>query len=138
MCLLGFTDRELAGFFNVTESTLNLWKLKHPEFSESLKAGKNCADSDVAAKLFERALGYSCPAVKIFHTEEGTIEHGYMEHYPPDSTAAIFWLKNRDPGRWRDRQHLEHTGKDGAPIRIEDMVALTDAELLAIIAVKPA
>ena len=132
LCLLGFTDREIANFFGVVESTLNLWKLKHPEFSESIKEGKSAADCEVASKLYERALGCSHKAVKIFNTESGTVEHEYTEHYPPDTTAAIFWLKNRDPGRWRDKQLLEHTGKDGAPIRIEDMAAMTDAELMAI------
>lgn len=132
MCLLGFTDRELAGFFGVSEQTLNTWKHAHPEFLESLKAGKNAADSEVVSKLYERALGCSHKAVKIFNTELGVVEHEYVEHHPPDTTAAIFWLKNRNPEKWRDKQLLEHTGKDGAPIRIEDMAAMSDAELAAI------
>lgn len=132
LCLLGFTDREIANFFGVSEQTVNAWKHAYPEFLESLKAGKSCADAEVSAKLYERALGYSHKAVKIFLTNNGTVEHEYVEHYPPDITAAIFWLKNRDPGRWRDKQLLEHTGADGAPIRIEDMAAMTDAELMAI------
>jgi hypothetical protein len=32
----------------------------------------------------------------------------YIEHIPPDVTACIFWLKNRDPQHWRDSQQLEH------------------------------
>lgn len=120
LCLLGFTDRELANFFGVSEQTLNTWKHAHPEFLESLKAGKSCADAEVSAKLYERALGYSHKAVKIFNTEEGTIEHEYVEHYPPDSTAAIFWLKNRNPDHWRDKQHIE-TRAAGAAQPVEEM-----------------
>ena len=66
LCRLGATDRELADFFDVAESTLNLWKLEHAEFSESLKRGKAEADAEVADKLFRRATGYSHEAVKIF------------------------------------------------------------------------
>jgi len=132
LCLLGFTDAALADFFGVSTVTLWKWKHSHPEFVNALNAGKAVADCEVASKLYERALGCSHKAVKIFNTESGTVEHEYTEHHPPDTTAAIFWLKNRDPGRWRDKQLLEHTGKDGAPIRIEDMAALSDAELMAI------
>jgi hypothetical protein len=32
----------------------------------------------------------------------------YIEHVPPDVTARISWLKNRDPARWREAQQLEH------------------------------
>ncbi len=65
LCRLGATDKELADFFEVAESTVNLWKIEHPEFSESLKAGKAQADAEVADKLFKRATGYSHSAVKI-------------------------------------------------------------------------
>ncbi|PHM57014.1 terminase [Xenorhabdus sp. KK7.4] len=58
LCLLGYTDKELADFFEVSESTLNNWKHDHPGFLESLKKGKQVADGEVAAKLFHRATGY--------------------------------------------------------------------------------
>ena len=105
-CRLGATDRDLAEFFEVAESTLNLWKLEHPEFSESLKAGKSLADVEIADKLYHRARGYSHEAVKIFMPAgaDAPVIVPYVEHYPPDTTAAIFWLKNRRPDLWRDRQ----------------------------------
>ncbi len=37
LCLLGYTDAELADFFEVSESTINKWKLDYPKFSESIK-----------------------------------------------------------------------------------------------------
>lgn len=109
LCLLGATDKGLANFFEVTESTLNLWKQQHPEFSESLKAGKEEADAVVASSLFHRATGYSHPDVDIKIFKGKIIKTPLTKHYPPDSTAAIFWLKNRNPKQWRDKQEIEHS-----------------------------
>lgn len=109
LCLLGATDKRIADFFDVTESTLNLWKQEFPEFSESLKAGKEEADSVVAQSLFHRATGYSHPDVDIKLFKGKIITTKLTKHYPPDSTAAIFWLKNRQPKQWRDKQEVEHT-----------------------------
>lgn len=109
LCLLGATDKGLANFFEVTESTLNLWKKEYPEFSESLKEGKEEADAVVASSLFHRATGYSHPDVDIKIFKGKIIKTQLVKHYPPDSTAAIFWLKNRNPSKWRDKQEIEHS-----------------------------
>lgn len=109
LCLLGATDKGLANFFEVTESTLNLWKQEYPEFSESLKAGKEEADAVVASSLFQRATGYSHPDTDIKIYKGKIVTTKLTKHYPPDSTAAIFWLKNRNPGKWRDKQEIEHS-----------------------------
>ena len=95
LCRLGAKDSELADFFHVNEDTINEWKKVHPEFSESLKEGKALADAEVADKLFKRATGYEHKAVKISANPNGD-EHvtEYVERYPPDTTAAIFWLNH--------------------------------------------
>ncbi len=116
LCRLGATDKEVSDFFDVSESTLNKWKLDHPEFSESLKRGKTIADAEVADKLFKRATGYSHDAIKIMQYEGQPIEVPYTENYPPDTTACIFWLKNRRPDIWRDKMTQEHSGPNGAPL----------------------
>jgi transposase-like protein len=104
LCKLGATDRELAEFFGVAESTLNLWKSDYPTFSESLKRGKGESDARVEQSLYRRALGYSHDAVKILMTKDGDVyREEYVEHYPPDTVACIFWLKNRQPEHWRDK-----------------------------------
>jgi len=118
LCLLGAIDKQIADFFGVSESTLNKWKLDYPEFSESLKSGKDEADALIAHSLFHRAKGYSHTDTK-FATHEGMItdEKEYTKHYPPDTTAAIFWLKNRQKEAWRDAKDIngsvqhEHTHK---------------------------
>ena len=108
LAALGATDREAADFFEVAESTLYLWKHTHPDFSEALKVGKAAADARVEQSLYRRALGYSHDAVKIMSYEGNVITEPYVEHYPPDTTAAIFWLKNRKPEEWRDKAVVEH------------------------------
>ncbi len=110
LCKLGATDKDLADFFGVTEQTINNWKLAEPLFFESLKRGKMLADANVASALYHRATGYSHEAVKIFNHEGVPLEVPYTEHYPPDPTSMIFWLKNRRPDLWRDKREVENSG----------------------------
>ena len=112
LCLMGATDAKLAEFFEVNEDTINEWKKRHPEFSESLKRGKDDADAVIAASLYHRAKGYSHKAVKIFADPKSGAEQivEYVEQYPPDTTAAIFWLKNRQRANWRDKTEQEVSG----------------------------
>jgi transcriptional regulator with XRE-family HTH domain len=109
-CEAGFTDKDLADLFGVSKSTINLWKLEHKDFSDSLKGGKENADNRVEASLYHRAIGYSYDAVKIFLDPDTKkpIYAPYREHVPPDVTACIFWLKNRRPKEWRDVQDYRH------------------------------
>ena len=110
LALLGATDKDLADFFEVTETTINNWKLAHPTFFESLKKGKMVADATVAESLYKRANGYEHEDVDIKMYEGRIIETKLIKHYPPDTTAGIFWLKNRQPKQWRDKVETEHTG----------------------------
>jgi hypothetical protein len=113
-CRAGFTDRELAELLGVSLSALGKWKRQREDFCSALKVGKAEADSRVERSLYERATGYSYNAVKIFlpYGSREPVYAPYVEHVPPDTTAAIFWLKNRNPAQWRDAWQLEHvTGK---------------------------
>ena len=129
LCLLGATDKELSEFFSVSEQTLNKWKKDYPEFLESLKKGKNIADANVASRLYNRAIGYNCKATK-FATSNGKITDSkeFIEHYPPDTTAAIFWLKNRQPEKWRYKKEVDANVNLG-----DELESLTDEQLQAII-----
>src|SRR5262245_37366383 len=117
LALLGATDAEMANFFHVNQDTLQEWKKRYSEFSESIDKGKIGADARMAKSLYHRGLGYSHEAVKIFNGPEGPVYAPYTEHYPPDTQAASLWLRNRQPKRWRDR--IEHTGADGEPIQVQ-------------------
>ena len=114
LCKLGATDRELADFFGVCEATINNWKADHPEFLESLKRGKDEADGRVEQSLYRRALGYSHDAVHVSNYQGEVTLTPIVEHYPPDTTACIFWLKNRKPDEWRDMSRLDLTNSDGS------------------------
>ena len=121
---LGATDPELAEFFGVNVDTIYEWKKVHASFSDAIKDGKFIADAEVADKLFKRATGYEHQAVKIVADAKTGAEHSveYTERYPPDTTAAIFWLKNRRPDLWRDRVEQQLSGPGGGAIPIQSTV----------------
>lgn len=116
LALLGATDKELADFFEISESTLNEWKLKYPKFSESIKRGKQIADGEVADKLFKRATGYEHPDVDIKVVSGKIVKTTLTKHYPPDPVSMIFWLKNRQKKKWRDRVEQGFTDSEGNDI----------------------
>lgn len=118
LALLGATDKEIGDFFNVEEATINNWKKSHPDFFVSIKKGKNIADAEVANKLYHRALGYEHEEDKIFNDNGKALIVPTTKHYPPETAAAIFWLKNRQPKKWRDKQELEHSGEISTQINI--------------------
>ena len=129
LCLLGATDAEIADFFDVDVSTINNWKNEFPEFLESVKKGKMLADANVADRLYQRAMGYEAPDVDIRVVEGEIIETPLTKHYPPDTPAAIFWLKNRQRSKWRDKVDNEVSGSISvhADVKLSDLF-LSDEE----------
>lgn len=107
LCLLGATDKDLADFFDVQESTINNWKIDYPGFLESLKSGKNLADSNVADRLYQRAMGFEHDSEEIHVIDKAVERVKIKKIYPPDTVAAIFWLKNRQPKNWKDKQEYD-------------------------------
>lgn len=102
---MGLTLEQIADRLDVATSTLKKWMAEVPEFSDAVKKGREMQDEVIEGALYQRAHGYSHKAVKIFLSKEGepiTVE--YMEHYPPDTGAAIFLLKNKKPDKYRDRR----------------------------------
>ena len=138
MALLGATNKQLAAAFGVSELTLGNWYKIVPEFAAAVHAGKERADAEVANSLFQRAKGYRHPDVHIVTLRDRAtgdvqvIKTDIEKYYPPDTTACIFWLKNRQRALWRDVNRVEHTGADGRPIQKNvhvDLTSLTDDEL---------
>lgn len=109
-CKAGFTDQELADLFGVSVRTINNWKIEHVEFCAALKTGKDEADERVERSLFARATGYEHDEIDIRVVDGKIVKTPIRKHYPPDATSMIFWLKNRKPEQWRDKQELEHSG----------------------------
>ena len=133
LCLMGATDAELADFFGVMEQTINNWKNAHPSFLEALARGKTAADANVAERLYQRSMGYSHKAVKIFMPAgaKEPVYADYTEHYPPDTQAASLWLMNRQSAKWRNKTTTELTGADGKDLSLSDHEAA--AKLAAIL-----
>lgn len=101
MAELGATDAEIAEALQIDVVTVWRWKCDNEEFCNAVKVGKEHADERVKRALFHRALGYSHPEddIKMFNGE--AIITPTTKHYPPDTTACIFWLKNRLPDEFR-------------------------------------
>ncbi|MGV8823024.1 terminase [Methylibium petroleiphilum] len=118
LCLLGATDQEVADFFEVSTRTIYRWKALHDAFCQALKAGKAEADDRVERSLFSRATGYEHDEVDIRVVDHRIVQTRLRKYYPPDTTAAIFWLKNRKPEEWRDKIDHEHGGAGGGPLQV--------------------
>ena len=105
----GFIDTQLAELLGVNESTITRWKQASPELMHALKEGKGIADARVVRSLYERATGYEHQEMHISNYQGVITQTEITKHYPPDSTAMIFWLKNRQPDKWRDKQEIDFT-----------------------------
>lgn len=118
MAMAGLTDKEMAENIGISTSNFNAWKKKHPEFFENLSEGKAVADKKVVKSLFRMATGFYYDAEKPMTVSTGDFSSGiqiakYKEFYKPVPVAAIFWLKNRLPEEWRDKQEVGLTDKNG-------------------------
>jgi hypothetical protein len=112
MCRLGASDMDLALEFNVTTSTIWVWRCKFEEFSNALLEGKDAFDNRIERSLAIRAAGYSIHTEKLFNYEGAIVRAQTIEHYPPDVGAIKLWLSNRKPEQWRDKQELKIDGSD--------------------------
>lgn len=120
----GLTNQQMADNLGTSLATFQKYKSLMPEMAETLKIGKNIADMEVENALRKRALGYEY----VEETKEGFANpDGVLTRYRtkrttkivvPDVTAQIFWLKNRQPEKWRDRKQTQITGSNDGPIRI--------------------
>jgi hypothetical protein len=125
LCKLGATDQEVADFFKVSARTLYRWKGENEQFCQALKTGKSVADERVERSLFSRAIGYEHEEVDIRVIANAIVKTPIRKYYPPDTTAAIFWLKNRRGQDWRDVKEVKMT---------RGLKEMTNEELLAIAA----
>lgn len=113
----GLTDEQIAGNMGINVRTLYLWKKKNVQIFQSLKTNKELADIEVENALRKKALGFRETEQTVSTRKTVEYENGKRvreitepvvtnveKYYPPDTTAQIFWLKNRKPEQWRDKQ----------------------------------
>ena len=131
----GLTEEQIAHNMGIRRETLIEWKRKYPNISNTLKRGKEIIDRQVENALLKRALGYSYKETTrelIFDKETGKTELKITKEVEkevvPDTTAQIFWLKNRKPEEWREKQEVQMSGAVNNP-----MEGLTTEELKKLI-----
>jgi hypothetical protein len=141
----GATDTDICNGLGISAQTLYTWKGKYPEFAQAIQKGKEIIDIQVENALLKRALGYKYdevhfePQPVIFEGKVKLDEFGapiikmqpikkVIKEVLPDTTAQIFWLKNRKPHVWRDRKHVE------ANVTTKGFDYMSDEELEAEIA----
>lgn len=103
----GLTDEQIAHNMGISTATLYDWKNKFQDISEALKKGKEVVDIQVENALLKRALGYDYQEQRIEKSDkDGMKVIQTIRHVPADTTAQIFWLKNRRPNKWRDKPEV--------------------------------
>ena len=117
----GLSDQQIAKNIGISRSTLNEWRKKYPDISDTLKKGKEVADAEVENALYLKCIGHKVQLKKTFKVkkieyndagkkikEEENLEIGEDEVYiPPDTKAIIFWLTNRMREDWKERQNTQ-------------------------------
>lgn len=125
----GLTDEQIALNIGINPATLYDWKKKYDEISKALKRGKEVVDRQVENALLKRALGYSYEEITrelCKNAESGKpemrITKVVKKEVVPDTAAQIFWLKNRKPEAWRDKQNLEVSGLDEEKSKLDTII----------------
>ena len=131
----GLIDEQIAQNMGISTKTLYEWKNKYGEICEALKKGKEIVDRKVENALLERALGGIHEVKKVFKVKETyydksgrkcekeELKTGIEEIYVPgDTTAQIFWLKNRKPDEWKDKQKIELNGVEDAQNKLSELL----------------
>lgn len=123
----GLSDEQIATNMGITDSTFYEWKKKYSDISEALKEGKDVVDRQVENALLKSALGYKYDEVTEERRDDMLIVTKVVhKEVQPNTTAQIFWLKNRKRAEWRDRVENAITGADGGAVKVE---TLTDADV---------
>ncbi len=108
----GLTDEQIAANIGIGYSTLQTWKSKYQDIQDTLKRGKEIVDRQVENALLRRALGYEYEEVREKY-ESGVLTERTVtkKEVVADTTAQIFWLKNRKPDKWRDKPNYEDSSE---------------------------
>ncbi|WP_052700089.1 hypothetical protein [Methylocucumis oryzae] len=101
-------NEEIAGALGLNVATLTgEWFRDYPDFHTAIKEGRIHADANIGSALYDRAMGYFAPEIKVFVIDGNVVEHEVMKHYPPDYKALQFWLTNRQAERWKNKVEVE-------------------------------
>lgn len=107
--LAGATDFEITEEFGIDQRTLYKWRARDPQFAAALTLAKDVADGRIEASLYQKAHGYTYRSEEIKVVDGVVVRVPTVTHVPPDTTAMIFWLKNRQRAHWTDQQDVNIT-----------------------------
>ena len=128
----GLTDEQIAANIGVTTTTLYDWKKKYADFSDALKKGKETSNYEVENALFKSATGYEYEERKeVQEVVDGVMRKRVeitRKQVPPNATSAIFWLKNRKPDKWRNKQEIEVNKLQAEIKKIEEEKARNESQ----------
>lgn len=126
LAIVGKTEPQIAAAMGISLTTLKKWKNQEPDFASAIKTSKEVSDGEVVASLYKRACGFIAHEDKV--TKDGDVVRCDVE-IAPDVAACIFWLKNREPKVWRDKQDVNLSGHvdAGKP----DLTKVSESELKA-------
>lgn len=123
----GLTDADMCKNLDIGKDAFIDYKKQYPELTDALKRNKEVADIIIENELYEKAKGKVMVLNKVKVLNDGTlIDYQEETFIPGDTTAQIFWLKNRKPKEWRDKQEIEHSGSLDV-----DIDRMDDSEILA-------
>lgn len=121
----GMTDHQVAAKLGIAPSTLYEYKNLHPEFSDIVEEAKRIVDDMVESKLLELAMGFEYEEEAVTNKGDVVTVRRYSK---PDIRAVQFWLKNRRPSEWRDKQDLQVEGNQTLEIVLDDSHLFEDSE----------
>jgi len=125
----GLTDEQIAENIGIRRETLYTWAKTYPNISNTLKRGKEVIDRQVENALLKRALGYKYTEITKENIEGMMVKtKEVVKEVVPDTTAQIFWLKNRKPAEWRDKQNVELSGSIDNSIKLNDILSQLGGE----------
>ena len=138
LCLLCHTNEELALFFDVSASTIDLWISEKDEFSGAVKNGRVIANANVAHSLYQRAIGYEHKEEKVFNNQGEILTHDTIKHYPPETKAIEMWLHNRCRDKFKKQIEVDNKITGELTVNEEvDLSKLDKATLLNILNAVP-
>lgn len=116
--LLGYSKREVAECLGVTHTTINNWCKAYPSFAAAYDAGRSNADAEVAAALYKKATGFTVRETHVSNYQGEITLTPVEKHFAPDTVAAKYWLGNRQPDKWREKQEVSLSG-DGVCFNLD-------------------
>ena len=118
----GLTDDQIATKCGIVRSTLSEWKKKYQDISDALKKNKEIVDAEVENSLLKNAMGFKYKEEVVSTKKEVIYEDGkrvketsepviveITRYKPPETTAQIYWLNNRQTKKWRNKQDKDNT-----------------------------